>query len=295
MSAVQRAGKRAYPLVVGVVGAGRVGAVLGAALAEAGHRVIAAAAVSAASRERAQRLLPQAAILPADEVARAATDLLLLAVPDDHLGAVVSGLAATGALRPGTVVAHTSGAHGLAVLGDRDGLALHPAMTFTGADADLDRLPGIAWGVTARDRAFAARLVTDLGGVPEWIAEDARPLYHAALAHGANHLVTLVNEAADLLRTAGVERPGAVLSPLLHAALENALSLGDAALTGPVSRGDAGTVGKHLSRIPPESVPAYLALARRTADRAIAAGRLRPQDAAPLLDVLAQATVGSPS
>jgi len=295
MSAEQRAGKRANPLVVGVVGAGRVGAVLGAALAEAGHRVIAAAAVSAASRERAQRLLPQAAILPADEVARAATDLLLLAVPDDHLAAVVSGLAATGSLRPGTVVAHTSGAHGLAVLGDRDGLALHPAMTFTGADADLDRLPGIAWGVTARDRAFAARLVTDLGGVPEWIAEDARPLYHAALAHGANHLVTLVNEAADLLRAAGVERPGAVLSPLLHAALDNALSLGDAALTGPVSRGDAGTVGKHLSRIAPESVPAYLALARRTADRAIAAGRLRPQDAAPLLDVLAQATVGSPS
>jgi predicted short-subunit dehydrogenase-like oxidoreductase (DUF2520 family) len=303
MSAVPRAGKRARPLVIGVVGAGRVGAVLGAALADAGHRVVAAAAVSAASRERAQRLLPGAAILPADEVARAATDLLLLAVPDDHLAAVVSGLAATGSLGPGTVIAHTSGAHGLAVLGDRDGLALHPAMTFTGADADLDRLPGIAWGVTARDRAFAARLVTDLGGVPEWIAEDARPLYHAALAHGANHLVTLVNEAADLLRAAGVERPEAVLSPLLHAALDNALSLGDAALTGPVSRGDAGTVRKHLSRLAPESVPAYLALARRTADRAIAAGRLRPQDAALLLDVLAQAgaqatapvTVGSPS
>ncbi|GAA3344318.1 hypothetical protein GCM10020358_47090 [Amorphoplanes nipponensis] len=295
MSAVPRAAKRARPLVVGVVGAGRVGAVLGAALADAGHRVVAAAAVSAASRERAQRLLPGAAIRPADEVARAATDLLLLAVPDDHLGAVVSGLAATGALHPGTVVAHTSGAHGLAVLGDVDGLALHPAMTFTGADADLDRLPGIAWGVTARDRAFAARLVTDLGGVPEWIAEPARPLYHAALAHGANHLVTLVNEAADQLRAAGVERPATVLSPLLHAALDNALSLGDAALTGPVSRGDAGTVGKHLRHLAPESVPAYLALARRTADRAIAAGRLRPQDAALLMDVLAQATVGSPA
>ncbi|AGZ46533.1 Rossmann-like and DUF2520 domain-containing protein [Actinoplanes friuliensis] len=295
MSAVQRAGKRASSLVVGVVGAGRVGAVLGAALEAAGHHVVAAAAVSAASRERARRLLPHAEIRPADEVARAATDLLLLAVPDDHLAGVVSGLAATGSLRDGTVVAHTSGAHGLAVLGDRDGIALHPAMTFTGADADLERLPGIAWGITARDRAFASRLVTDLGGIPEWIAEDARPLYHAALAHGANHLVTLVNEAADLLRTAGVEDPATVLSPLLHAALDNALLLGDAALTGPVSRGDAGTVRKHLDHLAPESVPAYLALARRTADRAIAAGRLRPQDAALLLDVLAHATVGSPS
>jgi predicted short-subunit dehydrogenase-like oxidoreductase (DUF2520 family) len=285
----------ARPLVVGVVGAGRVGAVLGAALDAAGHRIVAAAAVSAASRERAARLLPHAEIMPADEVARAATDLLLLAVPDDALAGVIGGLKATNALRNGQLIAHTSGAHGLAILQGLDGLALHPAMTFTGSDADLERLPGIAWGITTRDRAFATRLVADLGGVPEWIAEDARPLYHAALAHGANHLVTLVNEAADLLRAAGVDRPERVLSPLLHAALDNALRLGDAALTGPVSRGDAGTVGKHLDRMPADAVPAYLALARRTADRAIAAGRLRPQDAALLMDVLSRATVGSPS
>jgi predicted short-subunit dehydrogenase-like oxidoreductase (DUF2520 family) len=288
MSAVLRARNGAYPLVVGVVGAGRVGAVLGGALDAAGHRVVAAAAVSAASRDRAARLLPGAAILPADEVARAATDLLLLAVPDDALAGVVRGLDKTGALTGDQVVAHTSGAHGLAVLGGVNGMALHPAMTFTGENADLDRLPGIAWGVTTRDKAFATRLIGDLGGVPEWVAENARPLYHAALAHGANHLVTLVNEAADLLRAAGIERPERVLSPLLHAALDNALRLGDAALTGPVSRGDAGTVAKHLERMPADAVPAYLALARRTADRAIASGRLRPHDAAQLLDVLAR-------
>jgi predicted short-subunit dehydrogenase-like oxidoreductase (DUF2520 family) len=282
-------------LIVGIVGAGRVGAVLGAALNAAGHRVVAAAAVSAASRDRVARLLPGAAVRPADEVARAATDLLLLAVPDDALGGVVAGLSATGALPPGQIVAHTSGAHGLAVLGEVPGMALHPAMTFTGVDSDLARLPGIAWGVTTRDKALATRLVADLGGVPEWIAEDARPLYHAALAHGANHLVTLVNEAADLLRTAGVEHPDRLLAPLLHAALDNALRLGDAALTGPVSRGDAGTVAKHLARLPADAVPGYLALARRTADRAIAAGRLRPQDAALLLDVLSVAAVGSRS
>ncbi|MGK5522424.1 Rossmann-like and DUF2520 domain-containing protein [Micromonospora sp. URMC 107] len=284
-------------LTVGVVGSGRVGAVLGAALVAAGHRVVAATAGSGASRARAALLLPGVPRRSAAAVARAATDLLLVAVPDDALAGVVAALADGGALRPGQVVAHTSGAHGLAVLapavaaGARP-LALHPAMTFTGTPDDLARLAGISYGVTAPAelRPLAARLVADLGGVPEWVGEADRPLYHAALAHGANHLVTLVNEAADRLRDAGVAQPEKVLAPLLRAALENALRLGDDALTGPVSRGDAGTVERHLARLAataPESVAPYLALARRTADRAIAAGRLRPVDAESLLGVLA--------
>ncbi|MEV6491870.1 DUF2520 domain-containing protein [Actinoplanes sp. NPDC051633] len=277
----------AAPLTVGLIGAGRVGAVVGAALHAAGHRVVATTAGSAASRDRVAKLLPDAAVLPADEVAGAATGLLLIAVPDDALPGVVRGLRARGA------VAHTSGAHGAAVLGDVDGLALHPAMTFTGEAADLERLPGISWGVTAADRALATRLIADLRGTPEWIAEEARPLYHAGLAHGANHLVTLVNDAAGLLAAAGVERPATVLRPLLEAALDNALRLGDAALTGPVSRGDAGTVDKHLNHLPAEFAPAYLALARRTADRAIAAGRLRLDEAAQVLEVLARTGEGA--
>jgi len=285
-------------LTVGVVGAGRVGAVLGAALARAGHDVVAASGVSAAAKHRIATLLPQARNLPADQVARAAVDLLIIAVPDDALAGVIAGLASLGALRPGQVVAHTSGAHGLAVLeparlmGVRP-LALHPAMTFTGTPTDLDRLAGgVSFGVTAPPELalIAHDLVDDLGGQLEWIDEGDRPLYHAALAHGANHLVTLVNEAADRLRDAGVTHPEKLLGPLLHAALGNALATGDAALTGPVSRGDAGTVAKHvrvLGQVAPDSVPAYLALARRTADRAIAVGRLRPTDAEALLDVLA--------
>jgi predicted short-subunit dehydrogenase-like oxidoreductase (DUF2520 family) len=284
-------------LTVGIVGAGRVGAALGAALAAAGHHVVAASGVSAASRRRIAHLLPTAAVLPADEVAARAR-LVLVSVPDDALASVVAGLAETGALRAGQLVAHTSGAHGISVLapavvaGARP-LALHPAMTFTGTEVDLERLAaGVSFGVTVPPdlRATATRLVADLGGAVEWVPEERRPLYHAALAHGANHLVTLVNEAMDRLRDAGVADPAKVLSPLLHAALDNTLRLGDAALTGPVSRGDAGTVAGHLAVLgasAPESVPAYLALARRTADRAIAAGRLRTTDAEPLLGVLA--------
>ncbi|TDC30222.1 Rossmann-like and DUF2520 domain-containing protein [Micromonospora sp. KC213] len=295
----------AFPrsLTVGVVGAGRVGAVLGAALVAAGHRVVAASGVSGAAQARIALLLPGTRNRCVASVARAATDLLVVAVPDDSLAAVVVGLAETGALHPGQVVAHTSGAHGLAVLAPAAAvgaypLALHPAMTFTGTPDDLGRLAGISYGVTAASglRPLAARLVADLGGVPEWIGEADRPLYHAALAHGANHLVTLVNEATDRLRDAGVTSPEKVLAPLLRAALENALRYGDDALTGPVARGDAGTVRRHLSRLAqtaPESVAPYLALARRSADRAIAAGRLRPVDAESLLDVLAETQVAA--
>jgi predicted short-subunit dehydrogenase-like oxidoreductase (DUF2520 family) len=227
----------------------------------------------------------------------AAADLVLLTVPDDALGQLVDGLAEVGAWRAGQLVAHVSGAHGLAVLepAARAGalpLAFHPAMTFTGRDEDLDRLLGVSYGVTAPAvlRAVAEALVVEMGGEPVWVAEELRPLYHAALVVGANHLVTLVNEAMDLLTRAGVERPGVVLAPLVGAALDNALRAGDAALTGPVVRGDAGTVARHLDTLraaAPESVAAYLAMARRTADRALAAGRLPAESAEALLDVLA--------
>jgi predicted short-subunit dehydrogenase-like oxidoreductase (DUF2520 family) len=134
--------------------------------------------------------------------------------------------------------------------------------------------------------------VVEMGGEPVFIAEEDRDLYHAALASAANHLVTLVVQAADLLRAAGVADPGRMLGPLLSAALDNALRLGDAALTGPVARGDADTVASHIEALraaSPEALSAYVALARLTADRALAAGSLAAPDAQRLLDVLAGA------
>lgn len=284
-------------LSVGIIGAGRVGAVIGAALARAGHRVASAAGSSPASLLRMRELLPTA---EHRSVARVpvGVDLVIISVPDDAIAGVVAELVRAGTVRAGQVVAHVSGAHGLGILAPLRAvgaypLALHPALTFTGDPADLDRLTaGVSFGVTAPTalRPVVTRLVADLGGTPEWIADGDRPLYHAALAHGANHLVTLVNEAMDLLRGAGVADPARVLEPLVRAALANTLARGDAALTGPVARGDAGTVASHLAVLranAPDSMPAYLALARRSADRAIGSGHLRAVDAERLLDALA--------
>ena len=289
-------------LRVGVVGAGRVGAVLGAALARAGHRVVAVSAVSDASRARAAALLPGVAVLPVDDVV-ARADLVLLTIPDDALADLVAGLVATGALQRGTLLAHTSGRHGVGVLEPALGagalpLALHPALTFAGTAVDLERLVGAHFGVTAPEQLLPVgeALVLEMGGEPVRLSEAQRPLWHAALAHGANHLTTLVASSADLLRAAGVEQPGSVLAPLLGAALDGSLQRGDAALTGPVARGDAGTVAAHLevlSAVAPEVLPSYVAMARLTADRALASGRLDPDRAGALLEVLAGAPSGS--
>ncbi|MFG3054358.1 Rossmann-like and DUF2520 domain-containing protein [Kitasatospora sp. NPDC048239] len=288
-------GNRPARLAVGVVGTGRVGPALGAALQLAGHRVVAASGVSTASRRRADALLPGVRIVTPPQVL-AAADLVLLTVPDDALADLVAGLASTGAVRPGQLVVHTSGAHGVAVLepATRAGalpLALHPAMTFTGTSVDLARLAGCPFGVTAPEelRPVAEALVVEMGGEPEWVPEGVRPLYHTALAHGANHLVTLVAQALELLRTAGVAEPGRLLGPLLGAALDNSLRSGDAALTGPVARGDAGTVRRHLaqlSTVSPDIPAAYRAMARATAQRALANGTIDEASAAALLDVL---------
>ncbi len=282
-------------LEVGVVGAGRVGAVLAAALRRAGHDIVAAAGESDASRARIAALLPGVPTLKPTDVARA-SDLLLLTVPDDMLDNVVSMMAASGAIREGQYVAHTSGRHGLAVLeparqvGARV-LAIHPAMTFTGTEVDLDRLAGTAFGLTAgpAERELAERLVADLGGRPTWVPEEMRTLYHAGLAHGANHLVTLVTEAMEILSASGVDDPAATLRPLLTAALDNALEQGDAALTGPIVRGDVGTVRAHLVDLQlnaPQSVPSYVALGRATLDRAVTDGRVLPIRAVKILQLL---------
>ncbi|MEN3121260.1 DUF2520 domain-containing protein [Janibacter sp. LM] len=285
-------------LRIGVVGAGRVGAVLGAALRAAGHEVVAVSAVSEESVERAEMLLPGVPVAPVPEVVEAA-QLVLLAVPDDALADLVAGLHATGTWRPGQLVAHTSGRHGLApfapVAADLLPMAIHPAMTFTGTSLDLARLSECCFGITTPQalRPVAEALVVEMGGEPVWVAEEARGRYHAALAHGSNHMVTLVAQAMEVLRSAGIEPADRVLRPLLQASLDNALSSGDAALTGPVARGDAGTVAAHLDELAglAEDIrPAYLAQARATALRAERAGRLRPDAARAVLTVLDEET-----
>lgn len=275
-------------LGIGVVGAGKVGAVLGAALRAAGHAVVGASAVSEASRERAAALLPDVPVLEVPDVVRRA-ELVLLAVPDDELPGLVQGLADAGLWQAGQLVVHTAGRWGTDVLepARRAGaipLAVHPAMTFTGLSLDLARLNDCSFGVTAPAPVLpiAQALVVEMGAEPVVVAEADRGLYHAALAHAANHAMTLTGQSAQVLREIGVARPERVLGPLLRASLDNALAAGERALTGPVARGDAGTVAAHRRALDEyarghagdDVLLAYLDLARVTARRALDRGLL---------------------
>ncbi len=280
-------------LTVGIVSAGRVGSALGAALERAGHIVFGVTAISDASVQRARTRLPDSRILPAEEVA-ARSELLVLAVPDNELAGLVGGLASAQAMRPGTIVLHTSGANGIGVLaplterGARP-LAVHPAMTFTGYDEDVARLGNACFGITAADEvgyAIAQSLVIEMGGEPVRVPEEHRTLYHAALAHGSNHLVTLIVDAVAALRAA-LAGPGLLgqqlvddqpnglaermLAPLASAALDNALRRGQSALTGPVARGDVEAVAAHLkalAEVDTQLAAGYRALSLRSAERA---------------------------
>ncbi|WP_041324989.1 Rossmann-like and DUF2520 domain-containing protein [Mycobacterium marinum] len=294
---VQLDGLRPARLKVGIISAGRVGTALGVALERADHVVVACSAISHASLQRAQRRLPDTPVLPPPDVA-ASAELLVLAVTDSELAGLISGLAATSAVRPGAIVAHTSGANGIGILEPLTAqgcipLAIHPAMTFTGSDEDINRLPDTCFGITAADDvgyAIAQSLVLEMGGEPFCVREESRVLYHAALAHASNHLVTVLADALEALRTAlrGQEllgqqcvdnQPGGIaeriVGPLARAALENTLQRGQAALTGPVARGDAAAVAGHLAALTeadPQLAQAYRVNALRTAMRAHAPG-----------------------
>ncbi len=288
--------RRRGRLGIGVIGAGKVGAVLGAALRAAEHAVVGVSAVSEASLERAENLLPGVPVLDIPDIIER-SELVLLAVPDDALPPLVSGLAATGAWQAGQLVAHTSGRFGTAVLeparqAGAIPLALHPAMTFTGLSLDLTRLADCSFGVTAPTAVLpiAQALVVEMGAEPVVIDEADRELYHAALAHASNHLVTIAAQSSELLQGLGVEQPGRLLGPLMRASLENALASGEHALTGPVARGDTGTIRAHTRALgrnaAPDMAQAYQALSAATARRAVERGLLTPAQGERIIEVL---------
>ncbi|TXN30377.1 Rossmann-like and DUF2520 domain-containing protein [Lacisediminihabitans profunda] len=216
-------------LGVGIVGAGRVGPVLGAALAGAGHAIVGISAISEASRERAEVMLPGAPILEVPDLIER-SELVILAVPASELLALVTGLASTGAWQPGQLVVHTAAEFGTEVLAAATAagaipLAIHPAMSFTGTSIDLTQLFGSYFAVTAPApvQPIGQALVVEMGGEPIVVAEKDRPAYAEAIATATSFSSAIVDQATALLAGIGVEEPGEMLAPLVRSSVEIAL------------------------------------------------------------------------
>lgn len=286
--------QRPARLAVGVVSAGRVGSVIGAALHAAGHRVVATSGLSDASVARARTLLPGVPIYPADEVVPRA-ELVVLAVPDPVLPDLIAGLSRRRAWQAGQIVLHTSARFGIDVFAPAAEshilpIALHPAMRFSGSPMDLERLPDACVAVTTTPalRPVGEALVIEMGAEPVWVEPAGRARYATAIAHAVDHLPVVVDQAAELLSAAEVYGGRRLLATLMLTALEGALreeTRGDgvAALT------DLEHLRADLDRLhesAPDSRAVHLALARAAASRAIAAGVLPPIDVDGLLDIL---------
>ena len=274
-----------------VVGAGRLGTSLAAALARRGWKPLlivdpdaraARACRLAAGAVRATRAL-RAGDRPGGTV--------FVAVPDGELARVAAGLARSGVPWAGRAVFHTSGllpARLLAPLAAKGAVtaALHPAQSFPRPDAPASAFKGITWGIEGEPAGVeaATAVVRALGGRALLLAEKDKALYHAACVLASNAVAALQGAAAGLLAAVGLgeEEASGLLLPLAQRTLQNVKDLGpEKALTGPVARGDAAAVRKHLEalRAHPAAREAYLALGRRSLElaerRGLARGRVR--------------------
>lgn len=219
-------------LKVGVVGAGPVGAVLGKALAAAGHQIVGIASTDKKNLERAEAMLSDVPLLSVSDLVQS-SDFVLFAIPASEISVTVSGLANAGIFRAGQLIAHTAGEFGIEVLEPATAmgvipLALHPAMSFTGTSIDLARIRESFFAVAAPAVALpiAQALVIEMGAEPIVISEEDRGIYFEAISVANNFSKLIVNQSIGLLASVGVENPRAVLGPLIRSAVEEALADG---------------------------------------------------------------------
>jgi predicted short-subunit dehydrogenase-like oxidoreductase (DUF2520 family) len=262
---------------IGIVGTGRVAQALGRMLFEAGEPIVAVAGRTPEHTRRAAAFIGAAvdAVRIADLPTRAAR--LLIAISDDAVESVAAQLAAAGAR--GGAALHTSGAHGpellekLAAAGVSCGV-LHPLQTLATPERGAAALRGATYGLGGDGDAtrWAGEIVAIAGGTPLRIPADGFASYHAGAVMASNAVIAAVDAAVALMGAAGVDRTAALkaVGPLCITSARNASEIGpDAALTGPVQRGDVRTISRHVTAL--AGCPPYVADLYRASARALLA------------------------
>jgi len=280
---------------IGFIGAGTTGTALAVRLAQHGYQVIAVSSRSFASAEKlADRISGCKVYNEAQEVADIA-QLVFITTPDDTIAKV----AAEVQWHNGQSVVHCSGAHSIDILEPAKQLAantgcFHPLQTFASVDQAIENIPGSTFAIEAEEPLASTlkKMATALEG--EWVILKAgdKVLYHAAAVFACNYLVTLVKLATDLWQTFDVQ-PAQVtkaLMPLLQGTLSNIESVGlPNCLTGPIARGDLGTISRHLESLEkqaPSLLSIYKELGQRTIPIAQDKGKIDSQRAEELKALL---------
>jgi predicted short-subunit dehydrogenase-like oxidoreductase (DUF2520 family) len=280
-----------------IIGLGMVGTAIGHLLKNSGHKIIAVYDKSPAALKRALPCTGGRAFRnPGEAVAKA--DSILITVPDDAIFSACNEIARAELVRE-KFVFHMSGAGGLDLLdaAKRAGAvtaSIHPLQSFSSIDNAIQNIPGSIFGITADKKAKtqARIIVRDLRGIPIFISPDQKPLYHAAACIASNYLVSLFNVVESIYESIGINKKNArkAYLPLIYGTLKNIEISGCVdALTGPIARGDANTIRKHIATIKetqPQYSSLYSALGLVTVNIAQTKGTLSSRQAKIINDLL---------
>jgi predicted short-subunit dehydrogenase-like oxidoreductase (DUF2520 family) len=271
---------------IAILGLGKVGTAVGHLLKSAGYRIVAVADQSPAALQRGIAFTGGQACATLAEAA-AVANCIIITTTDDAIASVCIEIVAGGAVRMGDKVIHMSGAGGLDLVAPARQAgahvaSIHPIQSFADVEGAIMNIPGSTFGITADEklREWAVSIVNALKGVPFFVTERDKALYHAAACMASNYLTTLMHMVETTYQALGLSRKEAIRAfwPLVRGTLLNIETRGAAeALTGPIARGDAGTIGKHLQALQ-ETLPgllnAYCELGLMTVDMALQKGSL---------------------
>jgi predicted short-subunit dehydrogenase-like oxidoreductase (DUF2520 family) len=280
-----------------IIGAGMVGTAIGYLLKKSGYEIVAIADKSAAALRRAQSYIGGKAYRKPQEVLREA-DCILITTPDDIILSVCKDIALSPLIK-GKYIFHMSGAGGLDLLepAKKAGAAvasIHPLQSFSSIDNAIQNIPSSYFGITADAKAKtrAETIVLALGGKPIYISSKQKSLYHAAACVASNYLVSLLNVVESIYQSIGISEKDAKKAylPLIYGSLKNIEFSGSIqALTGPIVRGDSGTIQKHVDAINanlPQYASLYSSLGLVTVNLARKKGTLNLRQAKKISDIL---------
>lgn len=297
-----------------IYGAGKVGIATGHILYKKGFPVTGVVARSKQSFKNTAKYIPYAKSLKSTdtamikEAARLAK-IIFITTKDGQIESTCERLVRDGIIDNSHTVVHTSGAIGLdalkaAVEIGTGVVSLHPMQSFAEIEFAIDKIPGSFFGVTTlgdnKSRDVAISIIEELGGTPIDIADENKTIYHAAACAASNYLVTLLDLVRQLLNTTEIPDDLAMdtIMPLVKGTISNIEAVGtEQALTGPIARGDADTISRHIDQLTQlvqsnqATVDAYKVLGRLTIDLALRKGSIDKTAASKMVSILGDGSI----